>query len=137
MANRVKLPDSISQHQYIVVRYSRDTLRYEMLEPNRVNSYDLGVFVEAYAWFEKLGMMKFGERCLSASKNFGAAMGIMKDRRVFGLDVCQVDPTRLTRYREDIDENRGMPDDSDDDDDMITFISGEGSEPKTPRTMYT
>lgn len=72
------------------MRYERLNGHYELIEPQRANSYDLGDQWAAQAYFERVGMEYLGQRAMNSARNFGASQALIKDQRAFGLDLCKV-----------------------------------------------
>lgn len=83
-------PDCLDHLRYFIVRLDRETGRYELIEPGRAQTYDLGDVFAARKYLEKAAGEYLGGRALDSATAFGASQAIPKERRAFGLDLCKV-----------------------------------------------
>lgn len=83
-------PDSLIGLKYFLVRFDRGTGRYELIEPGRAQTYDIGDAFAARRYLEKAAGEYLGGRVLDSATAFGAAQAIPKERRAFGLDLLKV-----------------------------------------------
>lgn len=124
--NRVRLPSHLRHIDYFVLRFDRDSRRYEFIEPNRAQSFDIGTSNEAEAFFNKVGYPTLGLKAMNSARCFGAAKADLRTHRAFGLDLLRIDiDNGIVRY-EDSDENRRGLDEDDEGsfDDHLNFVSG-------------
>ncbi len=122
MPAQVELPTNLDHLRYFILRYSRDTQRFEMIEPNKANTYDLGDAFKTRAYFWGLGLEHLGGRAMDAAVAFGASQALLKEGRAYGLDLCKQDLDAGILRSEDADENRRA---FSDDDFEPVFISGQ------------
>lgn len=123
MPARLQLPESLSHLPYFVVRFHRDTGRYEVLEPHSANSYDLGDARTARAYFNRIGLEHLGGRALDSALAFGASQAWLKTNLAYGLDLCKVDLDAGISRPEDSDIDRRLLDGEDDEEEFV-FVSG-------------
>jgi hypothetical protein len=83
-------PEKLSHLRYFVVRRDRETERYELIEPGKAQTYDLGDVFQARQYLEKAAGEYLGGRALDSATAFGASQAIPKERRAFGLDLTKV-----------------------------------------------
>lgn len=107
-------PRSLAHLKYIVVRYHRSVDQYEMFEPSKTQSYNLGDLRSARKYFDSIGLSQLGVRATDAAFSFGASQAIIKEQRAYGLDLCRLNLDTFTVYQKDIDENRRMLDEAED-----------------------
>lgn len=118
----LELPVSLSHLPYFILRYYRDSGQYELVEPNKTNTYNIGDAFATRAYFTRIGLEYLGGRAMDAALAFGASQASIKGNRAWGLDMCKVNENfglnpKLTQDPHDRDR---MPDD----DDEIAFVSG-------------
>jgi hypothetical protein len=87
---KLEPPKSLAHLAYFVLRFERNTKRFELIEPQKTNSYDIGGDMAAQAYFDSIGMEYLGGRAMNAARNFGASQALIKENRAFGLDLCQI-----------------------------------------------
>lgn len=113
MPAALELPDSLDHLKYFIVRYDRATEVYELIEPNRAQTYIIGNAFVSRAYFDRIGLSYLGGRALDSALAFGASQAIIKERRAFGLDLCKVDLDAGIIRKVDIDEDRDIIPESD------------------------
>ncbi len=100
-------PDRLDHLRYFLVRLDRDTRRYELIEPGRAQTYDLGDVFAARRYLEKAAGEYLGGRALDSATAFGVAQAIPRERRAFGLDLLKVDlEAGLLKADRDLDNER-------------------------------
>lgn len=124
----LELPTSLDHLPYFVLRYDRATQAYELIEPNKTNTYAMGDAFKTRAYFERIGLAYLGGRAMDAALAFGASQALIGPNRAFGLDLCQIDLDAGLVRRIDADEDRRMV--GDDYDEDSPFISGLAAIPK-------
>lgn len=108
MPAKLRLPDSLDHLKYFIVRYDRETEEFELIEPNRTQTYVLGDAFATRAYFDRIGLEYLGGRAMDSALAFGASQAIVKERRAFGLDLCKVDLDAGLIRKVDIDEDRDI-----------------------------
>lgn len=83
-------PERLNHLRYFLVRYDRESGKYELIEPGRAQTYDIGDAFAARAYLERVAGEYLGGRVLDSATAFGAAQAIPKERRAFGLDLLKV-----------------------------------------------
>ncbi|OPZ66132.1 MAG: hypothetical protein BWY85_00068 [Firmicutes bacterium ADurb.Bin506] len=100
-------PDKLDHLRYFVVRLDRDTQRYELIEPGKAQTYDLGDAFAARRYLEAAAGEYLGGRALDSATAFGASQAIPKERRAFGLDLTKVNlDAGIIRADRDLDAER-------------------------------
>jgi len=84
-------PERLDHFRYFVVRYLRHTGRFELIEPDRAATYDIGDVFAARKYLERAAGEYLGGRALDSAYSFGASQAIPKERRAFGLDLLRID----------------------------------------------
>jgi hypothetical protein len=121
MPSVLEPPKSLDHFRYFILRYHRETGRYEMLEPRSASSFDLGDAFSARDYFSRVGQEYLGGRAMDSALAFGASQAWLADQRAYGLDLCKVDLDAGIIRNEDVDRDRRMLDGFDEDKE---FISG-------------
>lgn len=129
----VNLPETLTQFRYFLVRYHRETRKYDLIEPNRANTYDLGTVENAVAYFKRIGLEDLGVRAIDAATAFTMSQASIARNKAFGLDVCRIDPDTLAERPRELDNDRRLLPEDGDDEDSTVFISGAGVLPSSPR----
>ena len=107
-------PDRLDHLRYFVVRLDREMRRYELIEPGKAQTYDLGDVFSARSYLEKAAGAYLGGRVLDSATAFGAAQAIPKERRAFGLDLCKVNlDAGIIKADRDLDAERLLGEDPD------------------------
>lgn len=84
-------PKNLTHLEYVIVRRDRETGRYELIEPQRAGTYDLGNVFAARQYLERTLGEHLGGRALDSAYAFGASQVLIHKNRAFGLDLCKVD----------------------------------------------
>lgn len=83
-------PKSLEGVRYFVLRYARDTEKYELLLPDRAESFIIGDAFATRRYFERIKMEYIGGRAIDSATAFGASQAIPGENRAFGLDLLKV-----------------------------------------------
>ncbi len=116
-------PSRLDHLTYFLVRYHRESQKYELLEPHSTNSFELGDARTARKYFEDMGLEYLGGRALDSALAFGMSQAWIKAQRAYGLDLCKTNVEAGRSGERDIDEERRLLDGEDGDDDF-PFVSG-------------
>jgi len=107
MPAKLAPPSSLGHLRYFVIRRDRETGRFELIEPNKAQTYDLGDVFETRRYLEKAAGEYLGGRALDSCVAFGASQAIPAENRAFGLDLCKVNlDAGIVKLDRDLDTER-------------------------------
>ncbi len=121
MPAEVDLPTSLAHLPYFILRYHREVGTYELIEPHKTNSYMIGDAVKTRGYFWSLNMEHLGGRAMDSALAFGTSQALIKEGRAFGLDLCKVDLDAGIVRKDELDDNRWLDGEVEED---AEFISG-------------
>lgn len=125
MPSRLSPPRSLNHLPYFILRYRRSEQKYELLEPHSSFSYDLGNAFQTREYFRVIGLEHLGGRAMDSALAFGASQAWLKGEYAglaYGLDLCKTDLDHGIVRQEDVDDQRRLLDDEEDED--FVFVSG-------------
>lgn len=107
MPAKLAPPERLDTMRYFVVRRDRETGRFELIEPNRAQTYDLGDVFETRKYLERAAGEYLGGRALDSCVAFGASQTIPAENRAFGLDLTKVNlDAGIVRQDRELDNER-------------------------------
>ena len=100
MSSTVQAPRSLSDLRYFVLRYERESGKYELCLPDTAATHILGGEDKTQAYFWSVGLEALGHRAMDVARSFGTALANILENRAFAPDLCEIDDVMRRRDQE-------------------------------------